>query len=457
MDHTHKPFRMMSRPVIGWAMYDFANTIFSFAVLTKYFNEWITQEQHRPDWNIGVMMMIVGLVLVVIMPALGAVSDQIGRRLPFLVTATAVCIAATAALGFVQNVVVALVVAGVAIFAYQLSLSMYDPLLAVVAPEEHRAAVSGLGVGLGYVGVILGAGVLLLMVGEGDKQAAFLPTAAMFLVFSLPLILWVKEHPHARSPETDPDHDVQRATTHATPSARFDALAGLGRAIVHIVGIMLDALNQLVRTASHMRSEHREVGRFLIARFLYVDALATVIGFMTVYIDRLGGFSEARKTLVSILAMIFGAVGAVVAGRVVERVGPKLVLQSILLFTTAVLLVASLSGSAALVWVLGPAVGIALGSVWTSDRVLMMRLSPPAVRGEFFGLYNLVGKISDGIGPLVLWSGTIYLLNGRGTWTLLDASRAALFMLALAVIGGWLVLRPVSDHVRFADSEFVDA
>lgn len=434
MDHTHKPFRMMSRPVIGWAMYDFANTIFSFAVLTKYFNEWITQEQHRPDWNIGVMMMIVGLVLVVIMPALGAVSDQIGRRLPFLVTATAVCIAATAALGFVQNVVVALVVAGVAIFAYQLSLSMYDPLLAVVAPEEHRAAVSGLGVGLGYVGVILGAGVLLLMVGEGDKQAAFLPTAAMFLVFSLPLILWVKEHTHTPATEAEATADRQ-STRH----------------------VMRDALKQLTRTVSHIRSDHREVGRFLIARFLYVDALATVIGFMTVYMDRLGGFSEAQKTLVSILAMIFGAGGAIVAGRVVERVGPKRVLQSILLFTTAVLLVASLSGSAALVWVLGPAVGITLGSVWTSDRVLMLRLSPPGIRGEFFGLYNLVGKISDGIGPLVLWSGTIYLLHDRGTSTLLDASRAALFMLALAVIGGWLVLRPVSDHVRFADSEFVDA
>ena len=85
----------------------------------------------------------------------------------------------------------------------------------------------------------------------------------------------------------------------------------------------------------------------------------------------------------------------------------------------------------------------------------MMRLTPEDVRGEFFGVYNLVGKLSSGIGPFVLWSGTIWYLHGHGTWSILDASRAALAMLALAVVAGMLVLRPLSDATRYHDHEFV--
>ncbi len=129
-------------------------------------------------------------------------------------------------------------------------------------------------------------------------------------------------------------------------------------------------------------------------------------------------------------------------------------LRGILIFATAILLVAGITGSAALVWVLGPAIGITLGGVWTSDRVFMLRLSPPELRGEFFGIYNLVGKLSSGFGPLVLWGGTVWLLHDSAGWTKLDASRVALVVLALAVVAGLWVLRPLSDEARFVDHEF---
>jgi MFS-type transporter involved in bile tolerance (Atg22 family) len=140
----------------------------------------------------------------------------------------------------------------------------------------------------------------------------------------------------------------------------------------------------------------------------------------------------------------------------VERHGPKRVLQGTLLLAVATLATAGISGSAALVWVLGPAIGITLGAVWTSDRVLMMRITPPDARGEFFSVYNLVGKLSNGIGPLVLWSGTIWLLHEHGTWTALAASRLALVLLAGAVVAGMLVLRPLSDAERFPTHEDLD-
>ncbi|MCW2955946.1 MAG: major facilitator superfamily 1 [Thermoleophilia bacterium] len=417
-------FRLFSRPVVAWAFYDFANTIFSFAVITKYFNEWVIDQQGRPDWHVGVMGLVVGLVLIVAMPALGAVSDQLGRRLPFLAVFTVGCVLATAALGTVDSVTVALVVAGFAIFCFQLALSMYDPLLATVAPPERHGAVSGFGVGLGYVGVLIASPILLVVVPEGDYQAAFLPTALLFAVFAVPIFCFVRER-----------------------GVRAEHAPSTGV-------IVRNALHQVARTVGHIRSDHRDVGRFLLARFLYVDATATVIAYMTVYMGRVGDFSETDKFLVPALAMVFAALGGFVCGRLVQRIGPKRVLVGILLLASSTLLIAGATGSAALVWVLGPAIGVTLGGVATSDRVFMMRLTPPDLRGEFFGIYNLVGKLSSGIGPLVLWGGAIWLLHDHGSASLLGASRVALVALAVAALGGLLLLRPLSDEPRFVDAEW---
>ena len=425
LDAPSRPFRLFSAPVLGWAFYDFANTIFSFAVMTQYFNKWVIEDQGRPDIHVGIMGFIVGLALVVVMPAMGAISDQLGRRLPFLAAFTLACIGATGVLGSIDDVTIALVIAGFAIFSFQLALSMYDPLLATVAPEEHRGVVSGLGVGLGYLGVLIGSQVLAVIVSSAgdDRQAAFVPTAILFAVFSIPIFVFVRE---------------PRPATRAAA----DKLSVIVRR----------ALGQLAATTTHIRREQRDVGRFLIARFLYVDAIATVIAYMTVYMGRVGDFTTQQETIVLGSAMLAAAIGAFISGRLVEAHGPKFVLQWILRIATVTLLTAAISGSDELVWVLGPAIGVTLGAVWTSDRVFMMRLSPPEVRGEYFGIYNLVGKLSSGIGPLVLWGGTIWLLHDNGSWSELDASRVALGMLALAVVAGLWVLRPLADHVRYADS-----
>jgi UMF1 family MFS transporter len=436
-------WRVLSAPVIGWALYDFANTIFSFSVITTYLNSWLITQHHRPDWNIGLMSFVVGLVLVVAMPMMGALSDRLGRRMPFLALWTTTCVVLTAVLGGVNSTTVALIVGGLAIFAFQLSLAMYDPLLANVAPPARRGTVSGVGIGTGYLGTLFALPILTVIVGTGkhiDRQDAFVPTAIMFAVFALPIFLFVRDRATWRAPVATAAGTAPAAIVVGTPAATDGP--GIGAA-------MVDALGQVVRTVRLVRSDFRDVGRFLIARFLYVDAIATVIAFLSVFLDRLD-FTNAQKNALLFLSTIAAVIGAFVAGRLVERHGPKAVLQRILLVAIAVLLVAAAAGSATLMWFVGPLVGITLGCVWTSDRVFMLHLSPPAERGEFFGIYNLVGKLSSGFGPLVLWGGTIWLLHTKlDAVGLLGASRAALAVLAVAIFAGWLVLRPLADHDRY--------
>jgi UMF1 family MFS transporter len=403
-------------PLIGWALYDFANTIFSFAVITRYFNAWYIEEQNRPDIEVGIMGFAVGILLIIAMPAIGAISDQVQRRLPFLAVFTTICLAATVSLGFTDSPLQALITAGVAIFAYQLALSMYDPLLAVVAPPGRQGLASGIGVGAGYIGVLIGSVILTWYVagpGNDDLQSSFIPTAILFGIFAIPIFVLVRE------PRPTKSSNHQYGT------------------------LVRNAIGQVVDTTKHIRDQHANTGRFLIARFLYVDAIATVIGYMTVYTERVGGFTDSSITVLLGLSMISAALGAFAAGALVERLGPKTVLNAILLVATFTLIAAGTTGSSTIVWALGPLVGITLGTVWTSDRLIMMRLTPPPLRGEFFAIYNLVGKLSSGVGPLLLWGGTIWLLHSRGDWSVLSASRVALIVLAFAVVAGLLVLRKV--------------
>jgi MFS transporter, UMF1 family len=408
---------LLTAPVVSWALYDFANTIFSYAVVTRYFNEWVIEQRGAPDWHAGLMSFLVAVALVVALPLSGAMADRLGRRKPFLVAFTLLSVAATASLALAGSTIEALLLGGVAIFGFQAALVHYDPLLADVAPERARARVSGLGVGLGYVGVLVALPVLALVVGDGDYRRAFAPTAAMFLVCALPCFVLVRERARPRT-------------------------AGSGSRLVR------SALAELAGTVRTAR-RYTDVWRFLLARFLYVDAIGTVIMFMTVYANRVADLSEAGKSALLGLSIAFAAAGAFVAGRVVERTGPKRVLVGVLGLLVVTMLVTAADGSARSLWVAGPIIGIVLGSVWTSDRVFMLRLSPARLRGEFFGLYGLVGKLSSGFGPLVLWGGTVLVLKDvLGAADEAAASRVATVVLAFAALGGLLLLRRLSDAPR---------
>ncbi len=75
---------------------------------------------------------------------------------------------------------------------------------------------------------------------------------------------------------------------------------------------------------------------------------------------------------------------------------------------------------------------------------------PPERRGEDFALYALVGKLSTGFGPLVLWGGTTLVMTELAGLSKLDASRVAIAVLAAAALVGYVILRPLQDHVRGA-------
>jgi UMF1 family MFS transporter len=404
-----------ARVPVAWSLYDFANTIFSFAVVSGAIGLWLTDTTRfgERDGNFLLSLAIVVSVGLnaVVSPILGALSDRGGRRLPFLLVFTSLCVGATAFIS-VAGATGGLILFVIANFAYQAALIYYDATLRTVSKPETRGTLSGIGVAVGYMGTIaVGLTIFLLDVPVEDR---FRLSAVMFAAFAVPIFVVVKETSNGES------------ITRADLTGSFD---------------------QLFRTVEHARGVPG-LGRFLLGRFFYSDAVNTVIVVMSVVTVRAMGMSETVANLVLLGLTVVAVLASFGWGRLVDAWGPKRTLMAVLWSWAIGLVIGGISiGIAgpigiALFLFAGAILGSGLGGVQVADRVFMLRLSPPARLGEFFGLYGLVGKGSQVIGQLLY--GLILL------WTFDTLGNAAyqvavLSLLVTMLIGAWLI-NPVSDR-----------
>jgi MFS transporter, UMF1 family len=412
----------------SWALYDFANTIFSMNIVTLYFSVWIVAERGASNTAYSVATSLSSAAVLFAAPWIGAVSDASGRRKPWVVGLTLVCVAATlllAPLGRMllpQAVSLGILLAAFALAntAYQLALPPYNAMLSDLAPPAERGRLSGLGTAVGYAGSI--AGVLLVapfvtgaggLVPAGGRQAAFAPTAVLFLLFSLPLFFFCRDHrPRPRA---------------GRPSVRLSDLAV-----------------ELVRAFRSAR-RHRGLVRFVVASYFYQDALGTAIAFMALYAVSVLGLPPGGEVRLFVTLTIPAIVGAELAGRASDRFGPRRTLLAVLGGWIVGLAVIALSTSLKGFWAGGGLVGLCFGGIWSAERPLLLRLVPEGEGGRFFGLLALSARAAAIVGPLV-WAAIVDGLSGplgsASAYRLAVASLAAMMLVAL------LLLRGVPDRAR---------
>ena len=208
------------------------------------------------------------------------------------------------------------------------------------------------------------------------------------------------------------------------------------------VRLFREGYAQLFRTLRRART-HANLLRFIAARFLYVDALNTLLVFMGIYVTEVIGFSNNQVGLLLVISSGFAVVGSLSYGWLVDRIGPKKTLTIVLLQWMVVFIAAAATSSGTVFWVIGAMAGVALGGTWTSDRTFLTRLAPPEQMGEFFGLYQLAGRFAAVIGPLV-WGVTTWAFSSDGLIDLGDLRfRIAILVLLVNVVLGFLVLMTV--------------
>lgn len=400
-----------SRPTVSWMLYDLANTVFSFAILTFYFPRWLVNDMGGNDALLGYTVALSMTLMLFTAPVLGALSDQTPRRLPFLIVSTLFCIIFTALLG-TGGLLPSLLLFGCANYFFQAGLIFYDALLPEVSTEANRGRVSGFGVGIGYIGpfIVLGLGSVLLANGA-TRVDMFRLSALLFFLFALPCFFFVRERP------------------------RRDA-RGLSREAIRA------AFRSVGATATRLRN-YPGLSRFLVGRIFYTDVANTVITFMALYVEQELSFTEAQVTIIGGITIIASIVGGFTWGLVLDRWGPKRTLTLVLGVwvgnITLGVLITVLHLPSTLFYLVAILAGFTLGGTWAADRMLMLRLSPPRYLGQFYGLYAMVGRFGQIMGPL-LW-GFVAITLGLGR-------PAALFSLAILTAIAYIILRPVSDSPR---------
>ena len=185
------------------------------------------------------------------------------------------------------------------------------------------------------------------------------------------------------------------------------------------------------------------MSRFLIARLFYTDPVNTVIVVMAVFATEAIGLTKGEANIVLLGLTLMAIVASFGWGFAVERLGPKRTLLIVLAsWTLGLVILASLLALPTFL-VGGLLLGSALGGVWTSDRVFMLRLSPPDKIGEFFGLYGLAGKFSAVTGP-VLYGVIVATLLDAGWGKSAYQFGIVSFLILLAI--GYVLLWTVPDR-----------
>ncbi len=406
---TESPSWTPTRLSVGsWVLYDLANTIFVLGVTSRYFGVWVVEDQGGRDWHISLAVDLAMIVVIVIAPWMGARSDHFGRRRPYLVAATLVTVAATATLASF-GVLASLAAFVVGQIGLNLGSIAYDAMLPDVSTIETRGRISGIGVAVGYVGSFIAVGTGLLLLEPYGYAVLFRTQATLFFLFALPAFLFIKERP-------------RKVLEGAPPAAS-------------------QTLRRMIE-AWRMTRRYEGVTRFLVARFFYTDAMNTVFIFVAIFARTEMGFSDVETDILTIVGIVMALVGALVAGRLTDLLGPRKTLNGALylwMVGIALAVVVGVTGATQLGWMIGAIGGAGLGATAATDRVYMTRISPPRHLGEFYGLYAVVGRFATLFGPLV-WALIADVLGfGRV---------AAIGSLLLFFLAGRIILQKVGDDPR---------
>lgn len=415
------------RAVASWILYDLANTIFSMGVVSLYFSLWVKDAvgADRADFVYGMITAVSMGIIFVISPLLGAMTDRAPRRMPFLVVSTVLCVGFTVLIAR-SGYWVTMLAFIFANAAYQAGLQFYDALLPEVTTEENRGRISGMGVGFGYLGSYFAVGIGFLPQSE-SKPFLFTAIAIAFLVLSIPCFLFVKER--------------------GNPNPR--PMFGLA--------MIKESTKQTLATLRGGR-EFPGLIRFLVGRIFYTDAINTVISIMTLYTVNVAmatGLSESegrgKAQLIMLAAISFAVMGGFMWGRLVDKIGPKRTLDRVLWLWVATFSLAAAVGLFALPWqslfAVASMAGVALGGIWSADRPLMLRLTPPDRIGEFYGLYGMVGRFSAILGPLV-WGIVGWVFITKLGFEPSFGQGIGVVMLLLFILVSRRILASVTDEPR---------
>jgi UMF1 family MFS transporter len=382
---------LFNKRTMSWAMYDWANSAYATIVMAVFFqllfsSYWFTEPGGNSTTPLGIANAVGSLVVVILAPILGAIADRGGLKKHFLFFFTIVGVLFTCALYYVHagDWMLALTIFVLGGIGFSGANVFYDAMLVDVTSEDKFDIISSAGYGLGYLGGGLALVISILFYAKKDwfgfvsdeqaKLASFILTGIWWALFSLPLLFGVKE--------------------------------------------------------KRTRHEESVVFLFLAAYWLYIDGVDTIMRMAADYGKRLG-FADTDLILALLITQFVGFPAAILYGKFGEKFGTKYALLLAVAVYIGVTVYGYAMDNVRDFYILAITVGLVQGGIQSLSRSMYARIIPKNKSAEFFGFYNMLGKLAAVLGPLLM--AIVSEMTG-------SARLAILSVIVLFVIGGGLLL-----------------
>ena len=398
------------KPKIAYGLFDWASspvpTLHATFVFAVYYVSSVSPDTGSAEW--AWMNSLAALTIAIISPIIGASADRNANRKTWLGLMMAVGIVATSLLWWVEPntswIWYALIISFVSIVAMESLFTFYNALLPSIVSNEKIGSVSGFSWAAGYFGAIFCL-VLVLAIFILPEQAPFglqkeqaeqiritMPFSALwFLVFGLPLFLWISE-PRVKNEQES----------------------------------IISTIKQGLHTAKNIPG----MVRFLIARMLYADALVVVYAFGGIYATNVFGFTQDEVIGFAIAINLTAGIGAAFMGRLEDRIGGFKTIRFSLVCLICLSLIVLIAPSKVFFWVSALSMGIFIGPLQSASRTVVARIVPPEQMARIFGLYMISGKATSFLGPLLY--GILF--------SIFDTDRAGMAIAVVFLVIGYVLL-----------------
>ena len=364
----------------SWILYDIANSAFTLLVSTLipiYFNSLagaagVNEDMYLSYW--GYAGSISTVLVAIIAPICGTMSDRKFKKPIFLLTVILGCIA-YAALGVTTHWLFFLGIFILAKIGFHSSIVFYDSMLPEITTEDRMDNISSLGYAFGYIGSVIPFVMCLVLVLFCDSfgmtmgsamVAAFLITAAWWAILSLPLLKNYRQTAYVEKQGT-----------------------ALG-----------DSFKQLARTFKEARKE-KHVFVYLVAFFFFINGVYTIIDMATAYGSALG-LDTTGLLLALLLTQIVAFPCAIIFGRLSAKYDTGLLIKICIVCYTCITAFGMFLVTLWQFWALATLVGMFQGGIQALARSYLGKIIKPERSGEFYGLMDICGKGASFLGTTLV-------------------------------------------------------
>jgi UMF1 family MFS transporter len=405
------------KSILAWSLYDWANSAFATTVMAGFFPVFFKEYWSTTDsvtlstWYLGLGNSIASILVAVLAPFIGAIADRGTAKKKLLIFFAFLGIIATGGLWIVnqghwQIAILFYIIASIGFMAGNI---FYDSLLPAVASKDKFDYASSMGFSLGYIGggLLFLINVLMYLQphyfgipdGATAIRLSFISVAVWWAVFSIPIILFVKE-PKIHDP-------------------------------IGICSAVKEGWSQFISTLTKIR-ELKVVGTFLMAYWLYIDGVDTIIRMAVDYGASIG--FPASSLITALLLVQFVAFPAtLIYNWFSSKIGIKNAIYTAIIGYTFITIFGAFVSKEWHFYVLAIMIACFQGGIQALSRSMYSRIIPKKQAAEFFGFYNMLGKFAAIIGPPMM--GYIGLITGN--------PRLGILSIIILFISGGLLLTKV--------------